>query len=156
MLPPADNHPFLHSTQSILLATPTAPMEDYKSIQKFSDEGGEGDDKVAMETGTDTDTNANYQDALTSILLATLTASMEDYKSIQMFSNEGGKGDNNNAKSIKALLLVYRRDADAEELLAVILPELAHADPPPPPPRVSYESQAVQVEPAEEPMPMPA
>jgi hypothetical protein len=120
MLPPADNHPFLRSTQSILLATLTAPMEDYKSIQKFSDKGGKGDDEVATETGTDTDTNANYQDALMSILLTTLTALMEDYKSIQIFSDEGGEGDNNDAESIKASLLVYRWDADAEELLAII------------------------------------
>lgn len=118
------------------------------------DEGDEELDDVATETGADTDTDTDYQDARQSILLATPTASMEDYESIQTFSDEGGEDDDDDAESIKASLLAYRRDADAEELPVVIPPEPARADPPPP--QVSYESRAVQVEPAEEPVPTPA
>ena len=59
-----------------------------------------GNDDIAMETSTDMDTDANYQNACQSILLTTLTASMEDYESIQMFSSKGGKGDNDNAESM--------------------------------------------------------
>jgi hypothetical protein len=118
------------------------------------DEGDEELNDVAMETGADTDTDADYQDARQSILLATPTASMEDYESIQTFSDEGGEDDDDDAESIKVSLLAYRRDADAEELPVVIPPESAHVDPLPP--QVSYESRAVQVEPAEEPVPTPA
>ena len=108
----------------------------------------------ATETGADTDTEADYQDARQSILLATPTASMEDYESIEAFSDEDGEEDDDDAESIKASLLAYRQDADGEESSPIVIPsELARIDPPPP--QVTYESQAVQVEPAEEPVPTP-
>ena len=123
----------------------------------FTAEHDQGDEELndgATETGADTDTEADYQDARQSILLATPTASMEDYESIQAFSDEGSEDDDDDAESIKASLLAYRQDADDEESPSVVMPsEPARIDPPPPP--VTYESQAVQVEPAEEPVPTP-
>jgi predicted nucleic acid-binding Zn-ribbon protein len=117
------------------------------------DQGDEELDDVATETGADTDTDADYQDARQSILLATPTASMEDYESIQTFSDEGGEDDDDDAESIKASLLAYRQDADVEESPVVAPPEPARVDPPL---QLTYESRAVQVEPAEEPVPTPA
>ena len=99
----------------------------------------------ATETGADTDTEADYQDARQSIHLATPTASMEDYESIQTFSDEGDEGDD---ESIKASMLAYRQDGQGEESPAAIQPDLPHIIPPPP--QITYESQAVQVEPPEE------
>jgi len=124
----------------------------------FAAEHDQGDEELndgATETGADTDTEADYQDARQSILLATPTASMEeDYESIQAFSDEDGEENDDDAESIKASLLAYRQDADGEESSPVVIPsELARIDPPPP--QVTYESQAVQVEPAEEPVPTP-
>jgi hypothetical protein len=122
------------------------------------DQGDEDLNDVATETGADTDTEADYQDARQSILLATPTASMEDYESIQTFSDEDGEDDD--AESIKASLLAYRRDvdvdadADAEESPVLVSPEPERVDPPLP--KTTYESRAVQVEPAEEPVPSPA
>ena len=116
------------------------------------DQGNEELDDGATETGADTDTDADYQDARQSILLATPTASMEDYESIQTFSDEDGEEDDDDAESIKASLLAYRRDVDGEESPVVVSPELAHIEPPS---QITYESQAVQVEPPEEPAPTP-
>jgi hypothetical protein len=112
------------------------------------DEGDEELDDVATETGADTDTDADYQDARQSILLATPTASMEDYESIQTFSDEGGEDDDDDAESIKASLLAYRQESPV-----LAPPEPARVDPPL---QITYESRAVQVEPAEEPVPTPA
>jgi hypothetical protein len=118
------------------------------------DQGDEELNDGATETGADTDTEADYQDARQSILLATPTASMEDYESIEAFSDEDGEANDDDAESIKASLLAYRQDADGEESSPVVIPsDLARTDPPPP--QVTYESQAVQVEPAEEPVPTP-
>lgn len=124
----------------------------------FTAEHDQGDEELndgATETGADTDTEADYEDARQSILLATPTASMEeDYESIQAFSDEGGDEDDDDTESIKASLLAYRQDVDDEESPPVVMPsEPARIDPPPP--QVTYESQAVQVEPAEEPVPAP-
>ena len=113
------------------------------------DQGDEELNDDATETGADTDTEADYQDARQSILLATPTASMEDYESIQTFSDEGEEEDDDDVESIKASMLAYRQDAQGEESPAAIQPELARLTPPPPP--ITYESQAVQVEPPEEP-----
>ncbi|KAI0002585.1 hypothetical protein BJV74DRAFT_882197 [Russula compacta] len=107
----------------------------------------------ATETGADTDTEADYQDARQSILLATPTASMEDYESMQTFSDEGDEEDDDDAESIKASMLAYRRDAEGEESPAIIPPELARIDPPPP--QITYESQGIQVGSAEETAPIP-
>jgi hypothetical protein len=101
----------------------------------------------ATETGADTDTDADYQDARQSILLATPTASMEDYESMQAFSDVGGEEDEDDAESIKASMLAYRRDAQGEESPAATQSELARITPPP---QITYESQAVQVELPEE------
>ena len=107
----------------------------------------------ATETGADTDTEADYQDARQSILLATPTASMEDYESMQTFSDEDDEEDDDDAESIKASMLAYRRDAESEESPAIIPPEPARIDPPPP--QITYESQAIQVGSAEETVSMP-
>lgn len=112
------------------------------------DQGDEELNDDATETGADTDTEADYQDARQSILLATPTASMEDYESMQTFSDEDGKEDDDDAESIKASMLAYRRDTPDEGSPAAILSDLAPVEPPPP--QITYESQAVQVEPPEE------
>jgi len=118
------------------------------------DQGGEELNDDATETGADTDTEADYQDARQSILLATPTASMEDYESIQTFSDEGGEDDDDDVESIKASLLAYTQDAVGEEgSPSPTAPELARIDTPPP--QITYESQAVQVDPPEEPVPPP-
>jgi predicted nucleic acid-binding Zn-ribbon protein len=110
----------------------------------------------ATETGADTDTEADYQDARQSILLATPTASMEDYESIQTFSDEGGE-DDDDVESIKASLLAYTQDAVSEEgsqgSPSATAPELARIDTPPP--QITYESQAIQVDPPVELVPTP-
>ncbi|KAI9463019.1 hypothetical protein F5148DRAFT_1313626 [Russula earlei] len=135
---------------------------------RFATERDQGDEELddgATETGIDTDTEADYQDARQSILLATPTASMEDdYQSIHTFSERGGEGDDDDAESIKASLLAYRHDAVDEESRAITPPESARIDTPPP--QIRYESQAVQVDPPEglgpapistpEPEPIPA
>ncbi|KAI0295749.1 hypothetical protein BC826DRAFT_1097161 [Russula brevipes] len=119
------------------------------------DQGDEELNDGATETGADTDTEADYQDARQSILLATPTASMEDYESLQTFSDEGSEVDDDDAESIKASMLAYRRDAGGEEssasASAAIPPEPERVDPP----KTTYESQGVQVDPAEEPAPAP-
>ena len=101
----------------------------------------------ATETGADTDTEADYQDARQSILLATPTASMEDYESVQQFSDEDGKEEDDDTESIKASMLAYRRDTPDEDSTAAIQPDLGPVEPPP---QITYESQAVQVDPPEE------
>ena len=103
----------------------------------------------ATETGVDTDTEADYQDARQSILLATPTASMEDYESIQTFSDEDGKEDDDDTESIKVSMLAYRQDTPDEDSPAPIQSDLPPVEPPPP--QITYESQAVQVDPPEEP-----
>jgi hypothetical protein len=115
----------------------------------FAPAHDQGDEDGATETGADTDTDADYQDARQSILLATPTASMEDYESIEAFSDMGGEEDDDDAESIKASMLAYRRDAQGEDSPAATQSELARIETPPP--QITYESQAVQVEPPEEP-----
>jgi hypothetical protein len=111
------------------------------------DQGDEELNDGATETGADTDTDADYQDARQSIILATPT---EDYESMQAFSDEGDEDDDDDddAESIKASMLAYTRDAQGEESPAAIQSELERINSPPP--QVTYESQAVQVEPPEE------
>ena len=113
------------------------------------DQGDEELNDDATETGLDTDTEADYQDARQSILLVTPTASMEDYESMQTFSDEDGKEDDDDTESIKASMLAYRRDTPDEGSPAAIQSDLAPFGTPPP--QITYESQAVQVEPPEEP-----
>jgi hypothetical protein len=113
------------------------------------DQGDEELNDDATETGADTDTEADYQDARQSILLATPTASMEDYESMQTFSDEDGKEDDDDTESIKASMLAYRRDTPVEDSPAALQSDLAPVEPSPP--QITYESQAVQVEPPEEP-----
>jgi hypothetical protein len=119
----------------------------------FAPRHHQGDEELnddATETGADTDTEADYQDARQSILLATPTASMEDYESMQTFSDEDGKeDDDDDTESIKASMLAYRRDTPVEDSPVAIQSDLAPVEPPPP--QITYESQAVQVEPPEEP-----
>ena len=122
----------------------------------FAPRHDQGDDEFnddATETGADTDTEADYQDARQSISLATPTASMEDYESMQTFSDEDSKEDDDDTESIKASMLAYRRDASVEDSPAAIQSDLVPVEPPPP--QVTYESQGVQVEPPEEPRPAP-
>lgn len=113
------------------------------------DQGDEELNDDATETGADTDTEADYQDARQSILLATPTASMEDYESMQTFSDEEDKEDDDDTESIKASMLAYRQDTPVEDSPAAIQSDLAPVEPPPP--QITYESQAVQVDPPEEP-----
>jgi meiotic cell cortex pleckstrin-like protein len=119
------------------------------------DQGDEELNDDATETGADTDTEADYQDARQSILLATPTASMEDYESMQTFSDDGSREDDDDAESIKVSMLAYRRDTPGEDSPAAIQSDLAPVEPPPPPPQITYESQAVQVELPEEPHSVP-
>ena len=110
----------------------------------------EGFNDAATETGADTDTDADYQDARQSILLTTPTPSMEDYQSMQTFSDDDDDNDNDDdAESIKASMLAYRRDAEDEVSPASPSPEPTRPDTP----QITYESQAVQVGPAEDPTP---
>ncbi|KAI0254640.1 hypothetical protein BJV78DRAFT_934674 [Lactifluus subvellereus] len=117
------------------------------------EQANEGFNDAATETGADTDTDADYQDARQSILLTTPTPSMEDYQSMQTFSDDDGKDDNDDddddAESIKASMLAYRRDAEDDVSPAAASPEPARPDTP----QITYESQAVQVGPAEDPAP---
>ena len=115
-------------------------------------EPGDGElGDTTTETGADTDTEADYQDARQSIVLTTPTPSMEDYQSMQTFSDGEDSEESDDAESIKVSMLSYRRDTDSR----------ASAAPPPPGPdhldavRVTYESQAVQAGPPEEPAPIP-
>jgi Meiotic cell cortex C-terminal pleckstrin homology len=126
----------------------------------FTSERGqvnEGLDDAATETGADTDTDADYQDARQSIILTTPALSMEEYQSMQTFSDDDGAeegkddGDDDDAESIKASMLAYRGDAESETSLAASSPEPAHLDAP----QITYESQAVQVGPAEDSAPAP-
>ena len=115
----------------------------------FASGHDQGDEELiddATETGVDTDTEADYQDARQSILLATPTASMEDYESMQTFSDEDGKEDDDDTESIKASMLAYRH-TPVEDSPAAIQSDLAPVEPP----QITYESQAVQVDPPEEP-----
>ncbi|KAH9994699.1 hypothetical protein BJV77DRAFT_1059915 [Russula vinacea] len=110
------------------------------------DQGDEELNDGATETGADTDTDADYQDARQSIIFATPT---EDYESMQAFSDEDDEEGDDDAESIKASMLAYTRDAQGEESPAAIQPEFARISSPLP--QITYESQAVQVEPPEEP-----
>ncbi|KAI9441435.1 hypothetical protein H4582DRAFT_2206842 [Lactarius indigo] len=120
----------------------------YGGIFTSEHEPGDGEfDDTTTETGADTDTEADYQDARQSILLTTPTASMEDYQSMQTFSDGEDGEETDDAESIKASMLSYRRDAESS------------ASPPPGPGhvdtvQVTYDSQAVQAEPPEEPTPI--
>jgi hypothetical protein len=109
------------------------------------DQGDEELNDGATETGADTDTDADYQDARQSIIFATPT---EDYESMQAFSDEDGEEDDDDAESIKASMLAYTRDGQGEESPAAMQPELARISSPLP--QITYESQAVQVEPPKE------
>jgi predicted nucleic acid-binding Zn-ribbon protein len=123
----------------------------YGGIFAFELESGDRElDNATPETGADTDTEADYQDARQSIVLTTPTPSMEDYQSMQAFSDDEDGGETDDAESIKASMLSYRRDVESR----------ASAAPPPPGPvhvdvvRVTYDSQAVQAGPPEEPTPI--
>ncbi len=71
---------------------------------------------------------------------------MEDYESIQTFSDEeDGKEDNGDTKSIKAFMLAYKWDTSDNGSLAAIQSDLAPVKPPSS--QITYESQAVQVDP---------
>jgi hypothetical protein len=59
-------------------------------------------DDNRTETGADTDTEADYQDARQSIVLTTPTPSMEDYQSMQTFSDGEDGHETDDAESIKA------------------------------------------------------
>ncbi|KAI0300157.1 hypothetical protein B0F90DRAFT_1630116 [Multifurca ochricompacta] len=107
-------------------------------------------DDAITETGVETDTDADYQDARQSIVLTTPTASMEEYQSMQTFSDEEGEEDDDDAESIKASMLAYRRDTESEVLPVTPPPERAPTGLLP----VTYESQAVQAEAFEEPAPV--
>ncbi|KAH8996727.1 hypothetical protein EDB92DRAFT_1933646 [Lactarius akahatsu] len=65
----------------------------------------------------DTTTETDYQDARQSILLTTPTASMEDYQSMQTFSDGEDGEETDDAESIKASMLSYRRDAESNTVL---------------------------------------
>ena len=107
-------------------------------------------DDNRTETGADTDTEADYQDARQSILLTTPTPSMEDYQSMQTFSDGEEGQETDDAESIKASMLSYRRGAGSGGSLTPPPPESVRAEPV----RVTYDSQAVQAEPPEEPTPI--
>ncbi len=73
---------------------------------------------------------------------------MEDYGSMQTFSDEGSNEDDDDTESIKASMLAYRRGTPGEESPAATQSDLAPVERLSPP--ITYESQAVQVEPPEE------
>ncbi|KAH9042692.1 hypothetical protein EDB85DRAFT_1916285 [Lactarius pseudohatsudake] len=134
---------------------PTLPHDSsgdttiYGGIFTSDHEPGDGEfDDTTTETGADTDTEADYQDARQSILLTTPTASMEDYQSMQTFSDGEDSEETDDAESIKASMLSYRRDAESS---ASPPPEHVHIDTV----LVTYDSQAVQADPLEEPTPIP-
>lgn len=107
-------------------------------------------DDNRTETGADTDTEADYQDARQSILLTTPTPSMEDYQSMQTFSDGEEGQETDDAESIKASMLSYRRDAGSGGSVTPPPLESVRVEAV----QVTYESQAVQAEPPEEPTPI--
>jgi Meiotic cell cortex C-terminal pleckstrin homology len=119
---------------------------------------GQGFDDAATETGADTDTEADYQDARQSIFLTTPTPSMEEYQSMQTFSDDDGaakdddEGDEDDVESIKASMLAYMGDPESDVSPTALSPEPVRLDAP----QVTYESQGIQVEPTEDPAPVPA
>ncbi|KAI9465908.1 hypothetical protein BJY52DRAFT_1209346 [Lactarius psammicola] len=124
----------------------------YGGILTSEYEPGDGEfDDATTETGADTDTEADYQDARQSILLTTPTASMEDYQSMQTFSDGEDGEETDDAESIKASMLSYRRDAESSASAASPPPGPGHVEAVP----VTYDSQAVQAGPPEEPTPIP-
>ena len=108
-------------------------------------------DDTRTEIGADTDTEADYQDARQSIILTTPTPSTEDYQSMQTFSDVEDGEETDDAESIKASMLSYRQDAASGRSVTPPPLEPVHVDAV----RVTYDSQAVQVEPPEEPTPIP-
>ncbi len=124
----------------------------YGGILTSEHEPGDGEfDDTTTEIGADTDTEADYQDARQSILLTTPTASMEDYQSMQTFSDGEDSEETDDAESIKASMLSYRQDAESSASAASPPPGPGHVDAV----RVTYDSQAVQAGPPEEPTPIP-
>ena len=148
-----DNVSVLNDT--ITLPSPHDSSGDttiYGGILASELELGDGElDDTTRETGADTDTEADYQDARQSIILTTPTPSMEDYQSMQTFSDGEGSEETDDAESIKASMLSYRRDTESRA--SVVPPPLVpvHVEAA----RVTYDSQAVQAEPPEEPTPIP-
>ncbi|KAI0271133.1 hypothetical protein BGY98DRAFT_206828 [Russula aff. rugulosa BPL654] len=68
-------------------------------------------------------------------------------ESMQIFSGGDGKEDDGDTESIKASMLAYRRDTLVEDSPAAMQSWLRLSNPLP----CAYESQAIQVEPSEEP-----
>ena len=140
------------------ITPPTLPHDSsgdttiYGGILASELELGDGElDDTRTETGADTDTEADYQDARQSIVLTTPTPSMEDYQSMQTFSDGEDGEETDGAESIKVSMLSYRQGSESG----------GSVTPPPLEPvridavRVTYDSQAVQAEPPEEPTPIP-